>query len=184
MNDANEAKTMLISRLHFTCLINRQNYRNALEVGVFEGKYATYLLENCPQLSITLVDAWDGTGMSIPYQPELVYSKVISIQEEYGRHRVQIVRESSPMAVMSPQIENRLFDFIYIDADHSFDAVVKDIQAWWPKLRIGGVLAGHDYNNRGSKRVKKAVDSIFKHVNITQDRCASWWIFKKDTRLV
>ena len=178
MSFENELNITLKSRLHFPELINLLNYRTALEVGVYEGKYATHLLEMCPQISITLVDAWDGAGVSNSYDTEAVYSKVLGIQEKYGTRRVRIVREQSPEASLNSQIANQQFDFIYIDADHSYDAVVKDIHAWWPKVRIGGVLAGHDYNNRGNKRVKKAVDSIFKNVNITQERCASWWTLK------
>ncbi len=36
-------------------------------------------------------------------------------------------------------------DFVYLDARHDFQGVFSDLIAWWPKLRIGGVIAGHDY---------------------------------------
>ena len=36
-------------------------------------------------------------------------------------------------------------DFVFIDARHSYDAVLEDLKAWWPKIRPGGILAGHDY---------------------------------------
>lgn len=174
----NHNNDTLESRFHFADLINEKKYRSAVEVGVFKGKFATHLLESCPELSLILVDAWDGTGVSKPYDPEAVFSKITAIKKQYGGHRVTIVRERSPGAVLHSEVKDKHFDFIYIDADHSFDAVVNDVRAWWPKVRTGGVLAGHDYNNRGSKRVKKAVDSIFEHVKVTEERCASWWIEK------
>lgn len=37
------------------------------------------------------------------------------------------------------------FDFIYIDAAHDYDSMVEDINAWWPKLKEGGIFSGHDY---------------------------------------
>jgi predicted O-methyltransferase YrrM len=36
-------------------------------------------------------------------------------------------------------------DGVFIDADHSYEAVKKDIADWIPKIRRGGILAGHDY---------------------------------------
>jgi hypothetical protein len=50
-------------------------------------------------------------------------------------------------------------DFIYIDANHTYSAVKKDILMWKSKLRYGGILAGHDYGTHPG--VKKAVDEIF-----------------------
>ena len=54
------------------------------------------------------------------------------------------------------------FDFVYIDADHSEEAVTSDFGLWCPKVREGGLLGGHDYNGVGDKKgrfgVKKAVD--------------------------
>jgi hypothetical protein len=35
-------------------------------------------------------------------------------------------------------------DFVYLDANHSYDMVKRDIALWWPKIKWGGVLAGHD----------------------------------------
>ena len=46
-------------------------------------------------------------------------------------------------------------DFVFIDADHSYEAVKQDIQTWLPKVRHGGVLAGHDYGWAGT--VQRAV---------------------------
>ena len=40
------------------------------------------------------------------------------------------------------------FDFIYLDATHTYSALRQDIVSWYPKLKVGGVMAGHDYRNR------------------------------------
>jgi predicted O-methyltransferase YrrM len=37
------------------------------------------------------------------------------------------------------------FDFVYIDADHSYEGVVRDMKAWWPKVKKGGLFCGDDY---------------------------------------
>jgi len=50
--------------------------------------------------------------------------------------------------------------FAFIDAGHSYEQVTADIEAWWPKIRPGGILAGHDYE-QGWPEVCRAVDDFF-----------------------
>ena len=56
---------------------------------------------------------------------------------------VKFVRNFSYEASLSFPDEH--FDFIYIDAAHDYDSVVEDLNAWWPKLKPGGLFSGHDY---------------------------------------
>lgn len=83
------------------------------------------------------------------------------------------------------------FDFVFIDADHSYEAVRADISAWWPLLRANGWLMGHDYNLHEKLKesgVKRAVDEfgsarylapqIFQACSEDQFDC--WAIRKKD----
>ena len=58
----------------------------------------------------------------------------------------------------STQFDDASIDAIYIDGDHRYEAVKNDIKAWLPKVKPGGIVAGHDYGWDG---VKKAVDEIF-----------------------
>ena len=60
------------------------------------------------------------------------------------------------------QFTDRSLDFVYIDADHSYESCLADINAWHPKIRVGGILSGHDYHNtithsRVQCHVKKAI---------------------------
>lgn len=72
------------------------------------------------------------------------------------------------------------FDLVYIDADHRYHAVKADIKAWFPKVKPGGILAGHDYDARGHPDVKRAVDELFvdcehpRHVHLLDD--TSWYV--------
>ena len=50
--------------------------------------------------------------------------------------------------------ENESLDFVFIDACHEYSCVKEDIIAWYPKIKKGGVLAGHDIN---AEEVRKAV---------------------------
>jgi FkbM family methyltransferase len=65
----------------------------------------------------------------------------------------------------SPLIPHHSLDFVYIDARHDYDSVMEDLEAWFEKVRPGGVIAGHDYLDAecaaGSFQVKMAVDRFF-----------------------
>ena len=54
-------------------------------------------------------------------------------------------------------------DFVFLDADHSYKGVKRDIEAWLPKVKPGGLLCGHDYANKNDPcgmEVKRAVDEL------------------------
>jgi len=87
------------------------------------------------------------------------------------------------------------FDFVYIDASHAYKSVQQDCWAWWPKVKNGGVLCGHDYRLdwenmkdatpawKNSHGVVKAVDEFVKLKSLklnawVKGSGSSWWIIK------
>jgi hypothetical protein len=71
-------------------------------------------------------------------------------------------------------------DFAYLDGDHSHDGVRQDLALWYPKVRVGGVIGGHDYGNKDFPGVRQAVDEFFGPRGIkvnTPGECV-WWVRK------
>ena len=70
--------------------------------------------------------------------------------------------------------EDESLDFVFLDADHGYDVVKRDILSWFPKVKIGGVIAGHDYYNCNSviRAVKDTIGG-----DITTNRLS--WIHRK-----
>jgi hypothetical protein len=70
-----------------------------------------------------------------------------------------------PSLNAAPKIEDGALDFAYIDARHDYASVLEDLAAWFPKVRAGGIFAGHDYVNgqfpEGEFGVRSAVDEFF-----------------------
>ncbi len=62
-------------------------------------------------------------------------------------------------------------DLIYVDGDHRYEAVVADIQGWKPKLRKGGVLAGHDWSFQA---VQKALSETLDGKEVALFQGDSW----------
>lgn len=60
-------------------------------------------------------------------------------------------------------------DFIFVDGGHSSDQVMRDIDAWLPHLKIGHVIAFHDYNNPDFPTVKEGVDDVIDDLAIVVD---------------
>ena len=66
-------------------------------------------------------------------------------------------------------------DWVFIDANHNYDYVRADIAAWTPKVRPGGIIAGHDYLDRDGWGVIRAVDEAFGE-RVCRARHSVWWV--------
>lgn len=72
-------------------------------------------------------------------------------------------------------------DMVYIDGNHSYEYVKEDLLLWWPKVREGGILSGHDYVNRDRFGVVDAVDEFLEENNLEMlDKFGqnSWFVGK------
>jgi predicted O-methyltransferase YrrM len=138
------------SREELPIFLNRRGLLGrGVEVGVFQGAYSAHLLSAWRGRELVSVDPWEGADEAAEQARRTL--------ARFGARSV-IWRSTSLEA--AEQIEDASLDFVYIDALHDYDSVREDLEAWYPKVRGGGILAGHDYFDRGSKRVKAAVDDF------------------------
>ena len=118
------------------------------EIGVQRGGFAIEILNLTHPRKIFLIDCWEE-------QDVRVYSEIHDPQEIQHRNyeyviqrfcsdeRVSIIKSFSVPAALL--FDNEFFDWVYIDANHAYEAVKADLEAWWPKIKKGGFIAGHDY---------------------------------------
>lgn len=118
-----------------------------VEVGSYKGEYAKDILSKWSG-NLFLVDVWKQLDTSeyedLSNQKDFkeIYDACIdNIGDDDTR--CTMIRASSKTAVSL--FNNASLDFVYIDANHKYDFVKEDIELWFPKVRRGGVLAGHDY---------------------------------------
>jgi len=130
-----------------TWLTKRGLLGNAVEVGVNRGENALQLLNRWKGRALYLVDTWrhmdnyhDSANRS-DEEREKDHQRVLKRVKGRYPDRVQILRMTSAEAV---RVVPDGLDFAYIDADHSFESVTEDLRLWWPKVKSGGVMAGHD----------------------------------------
>ena len=85
-----------------------------------------------------------------------------------------------PSVKASRCFEDGELDFVFIDGEHSYEAAKEDIQAWWPKIRLRGLLMGHDYDPQRFPGVCRAVDELGGEHAVEVERCGlSVWKLRK-----
>jgi hypothetical protein len=141
------------------------------EIGVFAGALSAELLKR-KDLTLLMVDSWAGAensdyiGDSGDFHAGLTqaeqdrYCEATKQSVKFAGARGWIMRRPSLEA--AALVEDGFLDFVFIDADHSYEGCRADIQAWMPKLKPGGLLSGHDYDNPDFQKfgVKRAVDEL------------------------
>jgi cephalosporin hydroxylase len=167
-------------------LIKNQNPTIA-EIGVEHGGFVDlYYKDN---YIIHLIDMWQTEGNDFyfsqkPNQVENGYNEVVKKYKD--KKNVNIVKSKSIDA--ANRYEDNFFDLVYIDADHSYEAVLQDITYWFPKVKKGGIISGHDFDVPTSNQyyanfgVGKAVREFFKdNFNLTNEEAyKSWYSYKNE----
>jgi len=134
-----------------------------VEVGSWKGKSSAFMAveiaNSKKDIEFTCIDTWEGSvehqGQKDLHQLYDVFIENMQPIEDYYKP----FRLPSLEAVH--QFEDRSLDFVFIDASHEYEDVKQDICAWMPKVKYGGVIAGHDYyleQENYFPGVKKAVD--------------------------
>jgi hypothetical protein len=169
-----------------------------VKVGVGAGFFSMAILENSKVEKLWSVDPWDANLITRTPQEALDsdYKHCIELLRPYG-DRSQIVRDRAEVyfEVLAEQLKcagysengylhlGRYLDFVYIDADHTYAGTFLQMCLWSRVLRLGGVLAGHDYNN--CLEVRRAVWAYCRQVGCTYSLTSekyvanSWYIVRK-----
>jgi predicted O-methyltransferase YrrM len=140
----------------YSQLVNqaKDGYR-FVEVGVWKGKSAAYMaveiINSNKNITFDCIDTWNGSeehlDSSSPfYEPLLLtqdglYNHFLSNIDPV-KHVINPIRKQSVEA--ADMYEDQSLNCVFIDAAHDYDNVCKDIRAWLPKVKPGGILAGHD----------------------------------------
>jgi hypothetical protein len=164
----------LTKREDFGLLLNGLGLTGfAAEIGTHRGEYAFRFLHKWHGQRLYCIDHWQPN-----YHPDDPAAqgdreddyKVTRNRLAYLGDRAWVLRMDSLVA--AKQFADEWFDFVYIDACHSSEAIKADIEAWWPKVKKGGILAGHDYqcpsepNNGWGQYIKPIVDKFIKDKNL------------------
>jgi len=132
------------------CLLH--GYRKGAEVGVSQGRFTMFLCAAMHEMQMTCVDRWEeqpdnkgeGAEQYVGWKHNEFLERFKGICADYFPNRVRIMRMDSVDG--AKMIEDESLDFVFIDDDHSFEGATRSINAWYLKVRKGGIVAGHDYD--------------------------------------
>jgi len=156
-------------RIRLAEVFGELGFTKGVEVGVREGKYSEVLCETIPNLQLSCVDPWAAYEVTGQEDQDKLRAKAIERLAPYG---VRFLQMTSMEAVGS--FEDHSLDFVYIDGDHTFDAVMCDIMFWNRKVRVGGVLAGHDFFC--CPDISRAVQAYVDSHNVIE----SWFVLREN----
>ena len=158
-----------------------------VELGAYKGKSISFLtvevINSKKDINIFCVDSWDNKVFSDAGWGEglgdAAYNTFIKNIEPV-KDKINYIKSVSWKA--SEQFEDKSVDFVFVDASHDYEDVVKDLEMWIPKIKDGGVLAGHDYFH---KPIRDAVRYVIGDGNYGDPwHCQCFITQKKEGRII
>jgi hypothetical protein len=157
-------------------------FKVGAEIGVWNGVHAVEILGAIKGLELFCVDSWCGFSQEKFFTDQEMISVYEDAKANLSGRNVHIVKNTSVEA--SKLISDGALDFVYIDACHYFNEVMLDILLWAPKVRKGGIVAGHDFRDLYKCGVVDAIKA-YTQANriiewyITFEEYPSWfWVAK------
>lgn len=170
------------TRSQIPLLLNKLGLNGqGVEVGVYMAGYSFELLTNSKLQTLYLVDP------RIKFSEEEYYDGMnISNDHQNFRYLITVMRLLRMTSESSAQLfKDNSLDFVYIDANHSYEACKQDVDLWWPKVKRGGILSGHDYLDAPMFGVKRAIDEFAErqkqklYITTKIELHPSWYIIKQ-----
>lgn len=141
-----------------------------VEVGAWKGSSTSYLAVEAQhkKMRIDVVDTWVGSEEHKEMN-EITENYLFEIFIDNMRPLINLINPIRTDSVSASKMySDESINAVFIDADHGYESVKKDILAWMPKVKTGGILAGHDYI-RTHSGVIQAVDEIIQSPEIIRD---------------
>ena len=147
-----------------------------VEIGVFKGENAKSILQILNVEKLFLIDPYMSYGNG---QQRMDLSNALSIARERlspFRDKIEWVKKPSFEALRD--FEDGFFDFVYVDGNHVYDFVKKDLEGYWPKLKHKGIFGGHDMIG-DLVSVCMAVTDFSRKINqIPSGKRSDYWFIK------
>lgn len=157
LNQKSPINILKINREIMAQTLKELNFNFGAEIGVARGEHSELLCLANPDLKLYCIDIWE------PYEGYKEYENKISAYYKLAKKRLSkyntvMIKKFSMDAVKT--FENESLDFVYIDGAHDFQNGVNDICEWTKKVKIGGIVYGHDYDRQYERHLVQIKDAV------------------------
>lgn len=160
----------------YNLIVNKFNNAHFVEIGAWKGTSTAYLaveiINQNKNIKLDVVDTWEGS----PEHSNEDSVKNKTLYTEFLNNMNPVKNYLTPIKMTSIEAsklyKDKSLDFVFIDANHGTEDVMSDLEAWYPKIKDGGVIAGHDYETT----VKVAVDKFFENKNKQINQMYRSWL--------
>lgn len=160
-----------VGRRDLPTLTRDFGYTKGAEIGVWKGAYSAKFCEANPKLHMLCVDPWvsypawlDTKNSLPPEEARLFMAEAYRLaHDRLAPLNCSLIRKFSVDA--AKDVKDRSLDFVYVDSNHVYEAVLEDLEAWMPKVKPSGFIAGHDFRvftNKPTIQVIPAVEAFTK----------------------
>ena len=126
-------------------LFKELGFTTGAEIGVYRGGYSQVLLKAIPKLKLFGVDIWELYPGYRDYWRDDMQADYYEAIEKTKNFDCRLIKDWSHEAVK--QFADESLDFVYIDGNHNYEYTVQDISLWSKKVRRGGIVYGHDFED-------------------------------------
>lgn len=183
-----------MSRAGLPNLCHELGFTRGAEIGVWKGAYTASFCQANPKLHMLCVDPWQSypawldtkNAMPLEQAEWLIGEAYAKAMKQLAPLNCTIVRKFSREAAL--EVADRSLDFVYVDGNHVYEAVLEDLEAWAPKVKPGGFVAGHDYRVFTNKPTIHVVSAVKAYTDAHQidpwfvlaaDKTPSWlWVVR------
>lgn len=157
-------------------LIEEYRPKICVELGTWQGASAIPVARSIQRWggTLTCIDTWSGElnedGGSESGKAPVMLLSCARRMVEAGLANVRLI---PAMTVEAARYWSEPIDFLYVDADHSYEGVKADLEVWYPHVKPGGFVLGDDYGNTSYPGVKRAWDEFEWEQDITLNRFQS-----------
>lgn len=163
----------------FDKVLNRKRSLIGVEIGVDCGIHSKTLLQHFNIKTLYLIDPYKCYSGTDDYLKDYdtAWIKARKTLKKFTNKIIWVRFKSYEVINYFPL--NSL-DFVYIDGNHSYKYVKRDIALYYQKIKVGGILGGHDYQDPIVARA--VIEFAVKHgltVNVSRGHMMDWWVFKE-----
>jgi len=170
------------TRADFPEILNQYGLHGKyVEVGVERGAFSRIfvpMLQNKLIEHLYLIDPWRADMFCCPIAQAAMDAMQYEVEEIFKDLPVTIMKTTSVEG--AAQFAFNSLDFVYLDAKHDFDSILQDFDTWYPRVKKGGIIGGHDYSIEGVKQVVdfKATGLKAGVVLASEEPAVSWYMHK------